>query len=94
MAVLTSPQVLASGGGSGGPRWCVLAFQNVTTADTFDLSTLNQIPPFVTVTHAFTAPMSNRTATAAVGTIASNTNVSLVGTGIARDAVVLFAMGE
>ena len=94
MAVLTNPVVLASGGGSGTPRWAVLSFQNVTTADTFDCATLTQIPPFVTVTHAFTAPTSNRTATPAVSTIASNTNVSLVGTGIARDSCLLFIMGE
>jgi hypothetical protein len=95
MAVLTGPTILATGGStSGGPRWAVLGFQNVTTADTFDCASLTAIAPFVTVTHAFTAPMSNRTATAAVGTIATNTNVSLLGTGVARDAVVLFVMGE
>ena len=94
MAVLTGPVVLASGGGSGGARWAVLSFQNVTAADTFDCSTLTTIAPFVTVTHAFTAPMSNRTATPAVSTIASNTIVTLVGIGIARDACLLFVMGE
>jgi len=94
MAALTGPNIVASGGGSGSPRWCVLGFPNVTTADTFDLSTLTAISPFVTVTHAFTAPTSNRTATPAVGTIASNTIVSLLGTGIARDSCLLFAMGE
>lgn len=92
MAVLTSPVVLASGGGSGAPRWVVLSFQNVTTGDTFDLSTLAL--PFVSVTHAFTAPTSNRTATPAVSTIATNTVVSLIGTGIARDSCLLFAVGE
>jgi hypothetical protein len=94
MAVLTGPVVLASGGGSGTPRWAVLAFQNVTTADTFDCSTLTAIPPFVTVTDAYTAPTSNRTATKAVSTIATNTVVSLIGTGIARDSCLLFIMGE
>jgi len=94
MAVLTSPTVLASGGGSGSPRWAVLAFQNVTTADTFDCASLTQIPPFVTVTDAYTAATSNRTATKAVSTIATNTNVTLVGTGIARDSCLLFVAGE
>lgn len=94
MAVLTNPSVLATGGGSGVPRWAVLGFQNVTTADTFDCASLTAIPPFVTVTDAYTAPTSNRTATKAVSTIASNTNVTLVGTGIARDSCLLFVMGE
>lgn len=94
MAVLTGPVVLGSGGGSGLPRWAVLSFQNVTTGDTFDCASLTQIAPFVTVTDAYTAPMSNRTATKAVSTIATNTNVTLVGTGIARDVCLLFVAGE
>ena len=93
MAVLTGPVVQANGTASG-VRWAVLSFQNVTTGDTFDCASLTQIAPFVTVTDAYTAPMSNRTATKAVSTIATNTNVTLVGTGIARDACLLFVMGE
>jgi len=94
MAVLTGPTVLASGGGQGGARWAVLGFQNVTAGDTFDCASLTQIPPFQTVTGAWAYPLSNRTATSTVGTIATNTNVTLAGTGIARDACVLCVVGE
>lgn len=93
MAVLTNPVVLYQDPPTQGkPRIALLAFGNVTTADTFDCSTLS--PPFTTVTHAFTFPTSNRTATAVVGTIATNTVVSLLGTGIARDSCVLAVLGE
>ena len=95
MAVLTNPVVVASSdAGLGRPRWAVLSFQNVTAADTFDCASLTQIPPFVTVTAGLAYPTSNRTATATVCTIATNTNVSLLGTGIARDACLLFVVGE
>lgn len=94
MAVLTSPAVQASGGGSGTPRWAVLGFQRVSAADTFDCSTLSTIPPFVTVTAALFVATSNRTATTTLGTIASNTNVTINGTGVAADAGLLFVVGE
>jgi hypothetical protein len=93
MAALTGPVVLASGGGSGTPRWCVLGFQKVTAADTFDLSTLTAIPPFSTVTAALFVATSNRTATTTLCTIASP-SVTVVGTGIAADSGLLFALGE
>lgn len=92
MAVLTSPVVQAQGGGGGAPRWAVLSFQKVTAADTFDCSTLPA--PFVTVTSALFVATSNRTATTTLATIASQTNVTVVGTGIAADAGVLFVVGE
>lgn len=93
MAALTGPVVLASGGGSGAPRWAVLAFQKVTAADTFDMSTLTAISPFVTVTAALFVAVSNRTATTTLATIAGTT-VTVVGTGIANDAGYLFVLGE
>lgn len=93
MAALTGPVVQASGGGGGSPRWCVLAFQKVTAADTFDLSTLTSIAPFVTLTSALFVATSNRTATTTLCTIAT-TVATIVGTGIAADAGLLFAVGE
>ena len=94
MAVLTNPGVVASGGGSGQPRWALLSFQKVTTADTFDASTLTTIAPFNVVTAGDFISTSNRTATNTVCTIATNTVVSLLGTGIAADAGLLFIVGE
>jgi hypothetical protein len=93
MAALTGPIVLASGGGSGQPRWCVLSFQKVTAADTFDLSTLTGIAPFTTVTAALFVALSNRTATTTLCTIATPV-VTVVGAGIAADAGLLFVVGE
>lgn len=92
MAALTNPTLLASGGGSGQPRWALLAFQKVTAADTFDCSTL--ATAFNVVTAGCFLSTSNRTATATVSTIASSTIVSLLGTGIAADAGILFVIGE
>ncbi len=58
-AVLTGPGVIASGGGAGQPRWAILSFQKVTTGDTFDMSTLTAIAPFISVTAAlFVASIS------------------------------------
>jgi hypothetical protein len=93
MAALTGPVVLAAGGGSGSPRYVLLSFQKVTAADTYDLSTLTGIAPFVSVTSALFVATSNRTATTTLGTIAGTT-VTVVGTGIAADAGLLFAVGE
>lgn len=93
MAALTGPVVLASGGGGGNPRFCVLSFQKVTAADTFDLSTLTSIAPFVSVTAALFVATSNRTATTTLCTIAG-TVATVVGTGIAADSGLLFALGE
>jgi hypothetical protein len=93
MAALTGPVVQASGGGGGQPRWCVLSFQKVTAADTFDLSTLTSIAPFVTLTAALFVALSNRTATTTLCTVAT-TVATVVGAGIASDAGVLFAVGE
>lgn len=94
MAVLTGPTVIASGGGSGAPRWIVLGFQKVTAADTFDLATLTNPAAFSVVTSAVFVATSNRTATTTLSTIASSTNVSMLGTGVAADAGLLFAVGE
>lgn len=94
MAVLTNPIIQASGGGGGLSRWAVLSFQNVTTGDTFDCASLTQIPPFVTVTAALGVAASNRAATVTLGTIATNTNVTILGASMARDSVVLFVLGE
>jgi hypothetical protein len=94
MAALTGPIIQASGGGGGGPRWAVLSFQNVTTGDTFDCASLTQIPPFVTVTSALGVAGSNRAATTTLGTIAANTNVTILGASMARDSVLLFVVGE
>lgn len=93
MAVLTNPGVVASGGGAGQPRWAILSFQKVTAADTFDVSTLTSIAPFVTVTDAYFANLSNRTSTKAVSTIVG-TVVTVVGAGIAADAGHLYVVGE
>lgn len=93
MAALTGPVVLASGGGSGQPRWAVLGFQKVTAADTYDMSTLAGIAPFTTVTAALFVATSNRTATTTLATIAG-TVVTVAGTGIAADAGLLFVLGE
>jgi hypothetical protein len=93
MAVLTGPTVLYQDPASTGkPRVAVVSFPNVTAADTFDAATLPT--PFVTVTAALGVATSNRTATTTLCTIASNTNISILGTGIARDSVVLFILGE
>ncbi len=94
MAVLTGPGVVASGGGGGSTRWALLSFQKVTTGDTFDCATLTSIAPFNVVSAGCFLSTSNRTATATVCTIASSTNVSLLGTGIAADAGLLFVIGE
>jgi hypothetical protein len=93
LAALTGPVVQASGGGGGTPRWVVLSFQRVTAADTFDLSTLTNIAPFVTLTAALFVATSNRTATTTLCTLAG-TVATVVGTGIANDAGLLFALGE
>jgi formate hydrogenlyase subunit 3/multisubunit Na+/H+ antiporter MnhD subunit len=93
MAALTGPAVLASGGGSGAPRWAVLSFQKVTAADTFDASTLTSIAPFVTVTAAVFCAESNRTATTTLSTMAG-TVITVLGTGIAADAGLLWVFGE
>jgi hypothetical protein len=92
MAALTNPVIQGQGGGSGSPRWVVLSFQKVTAADTYDLSTLSP-GPFTTVTSALFVATSNRTATTTLCTIASP-SVTVVGTGIAADSGVLFAVGE
>jgi hypothetical protein len=92
MAALTGPVVLAQGGGSGQPRWALLAFQKVTTADTFDASTL--ATPFSVVTGGTFFATSNRTETVTVSTIASSTIVSLLGTGVAADSGILAIVGE
>lgn len=94
MATLTNPVLLSSGGGGGNPRWVLLAFQKVTAADTYDLSTLSGVSPaFSTVTSALFVATSNRTATTTLATIAG-TVVTVVGSGIAADAGWLFAVGE
>jgi hypothetical protein len=93
MAVLTGPVIAGNGGGGGSPRWVVLSFQKVTAADTFDLSTLTQIAPFVTVTAALFVATSNRTATTTLCTLAG-TVATVVGTGIANDSGYLFVLGE
>lgn len=92
MAALTSPNVLASGGGSGGARWAVLGFQKVTAGDTFDMATLTTIPPFQTVITGEAVAISNRTETFALAGVAG-TVVTLAGTGIANDAVDLWVVG-
>ena len=94
MAALTNPGVVCAGGGAGQPRYALLSFQKVTTADTFDASTLTAIAPFNVVTAGDFISTSNRTATNTVCTIASSTIVSLLGTGIAADAGLLFIVGE
>lgn len=94
MAALTGPVVLAQGGGQGGPRWAVLGFPNVTAADTFDASTLTQIPPFVTVTNAVAFASAGPAVTAALATVASNTVITINGTGMLRNSVWLFIVGE
>jgi len=93
MAALTGPVVVATAGGSGSPRVALLSFQKVTAADTFDMSTLTNVAPFVTVTSALFVATSNRTATTTLATI-SGTVVTVVGTGIAADAGYLFVVGE
>lgn len=92
MAVLSGPVVLASGGGQGAMRWAVLSFQKVSAGDTFDMSTLTAIAPFTTVFTALCVATSNRAETFAVST-AAGTNVTIVGTGISSDAVLLFVAG-
>lgn len=97
MAVLTSPTIkYDSGAGGGTPRCMVVSFQNVTTADTWDAASAmpSGVAPFTTVTAALAVATSNRTATTTLCTIATNTNISLLGTGIARDSVFLFLVGE
>jgi hypothetical protein len=94
LAALTSPGVLASGGGSGEPRYALLSFPKVTAADTFDASTLTTIAAFNVVTAGDFISTSNRTATNTVCTIATQTIVSMLGTGIAADAGILFIVGE
>lgn len=93
MAALTNPGVIASGGGAGQARWAILSFQKVTAADTFDVSTLTSIAPFVTVTDAYFANMSDRATTRAVSTFVG-TVITVVGTGIAADAGHLYVVGE
>lgn len=94
MAVLTNPVLLSQGGGSGEPHYAVLSFQKVTAADTYDMATLSGVTPaFSTVTHAFFACTSNRTATPTLATIAG-TVVTVVGAGIASDSCLLFVVGE
>ena len=93
MAALTNPTVLASGGGGGQPRWAVLAFQKVTAADTFDLSTLTNPAPYTTLTSAVFVATSNRTATTTLCTVAT-TVATVLGAGVANDAGILFAVGE
>lgn len=93
MAALTNPVIQCSGGGGGQPRFVVLAFQKVTAADTYDLSTLTGIAPFTTLTSALFVATSNRTATTTLCTIAG-TVATVVGVGIANDSGYLFAVGE
>lgn len=93
MAALTGPVIVGSGGGIGSPKWVALAFQKVTAADTFDLSTLPSPFPFVTLTAALFVATSNRTATTTLCTIAT-TVATVVGTGIANDSGIMFALGE
>jgi len=93
MAALTNPGVLYSSGGAGQPRVVLLSFPKVTAGDTFDLSTLTSIAAFVTVTDAAFAAISSRNATFAASTIAGTT-VTIVGTGVAADAGILFVVGE
>jgi hypothetical protein len=93
LAALTNPNVLTSGGGAGQPRWAIIAFQKVSAADTFDLSTLTTIAAFVTVTAALFVATSNRTATTTLCTLAG-TIATMVGAGIAADAGYLFVVGE
>ncbi len=90
MAALTGPVVQASGGGGGAPRWVVLSFQKVTAADTFDLSTL--ATPFTSLTAAVFVATSTHAVTTTLCTVAT-TVATVVGTGIANDPGVLFAVG-
>jgi hypothetical protein len=94
MAVLTNPGVIASGGGTGQPRWALLSFQKVTAADTYDATTLTTIAPFAVVTSALFVATSNRTATTALATGTPGTTLTVVGTGIANDAGYFFLVGE
>lgn len=92
MAVLTGPTIVASSPPGTGTKWALLGFQKVTAADTFDVSTLTTIAPFQTVFAALGVAVSNRTETVALATIAG-TNLTINGTGIAADSVLLFVVG-
>lgn len=93
MAVLTSPSIRGHEEPAGEPRWAVLGFQKVTAADTFDASTLTAIAAFNTVTSAVFVATSNRTATTTLSTMAG-TVITILGTGIAADAGLLYVIGE
>lgn len=92
MAALTNGTLLASGGGSGEPRWAVVALPKVTAADTFDAGA-EVSPAFTTIFDAVFFSTSNRTATAALATVAG-TVITLNGTGVAADSGLLFIVGE
>jgi len=94
MAVLTNPIPVSAGGTSDGSlRWAVVAFKNVTAADTYDFANLPN-NAFVKVLFAMFFPSTNRAATGTASTIATNTNVSMVGAGIAGDSGYCFVLGE
>lgn len=92
MAVLSGPAVLASAGGSGAARWAVLSFQKASAADTFDCSTLTAIAPFSTVYGAIAIAATNRTETITIAGV-SGTVVTVAGTGISNDAILMFVVG-
>lgn len=93
MAVLTGGTVLyQSPPSQGAARVALVAFPNVTAADTFDAATLPT--PFVTVTAALAVALSGPAVTTTLATIASNTVISAVGAGMARNSVVFFIVGE
>ena len=93
MAALTNPTILGSGGGSGLPRWAVLAFPKVTAGDTYDVGTLSGVAAFQTVWTALGSATSSRNVTTALASIAG-TVVTINGTGMSADAVLLWVTGE
>ena len=97
MAVLTGPVVVANISPADGSVKCVVvAFKNVTAADTFDMATLPGAAAFVKVFGACFLSHTNRTATPTIARVAG-TVVTMAGVGLAvttgRTSVSLTPVG-
>ena len=87
MAVLTSPVVINQGSDPS-YRYVLLAFRNVTTGDTYDVSAYMS-----KVFGAIALSPTNRTQVPTVSVIAG-TVITVSTTGLAGDGVHLYAVGD
>jgi hypothetical protein len=89
MAVLANPTILLQGNDPG-YRYALVAFRGVTTGDTFDFAALG----FNTVFGAEALSPTERTQVPVTSVITTNTIVTVSTTGLAKDSVLILAVGD